>query len=422
MRAHPSMISIPYWAAAIVTGFVAVGYTVIFTKAEEISLLVLKEYPLYFFVLSPLSLLLGWYLVFRVAPAAQGSGVPQVMAAMDLAEVKHKDNLLQRLLQLRIVFVKIISSSLCVLGGGGVGREGPTVQIASITFCWVGKKFQRIWHNFNPETWLVAGGAAGVAAAFNTPLGGIVYAIEELASVHFSKFKAAIISSVIIAGLIAQWLLGPYLFLGYPKLKAFSIPVLVLALFIGGICGISGALFGKLLFWAATKKKQIKNTAYLVGLICISGLAIAATGFYLGADAIGSGKEALLDTLFKGLTLDWRLAVARFVVPVITYICGCAGGIYAPALAAGGTMGYLFAQVTGIVYTNTAALLGMIAFLTGVTRAPFTAFVLVLEMTDRHSAIFPMMTAALFASSFARIVDKHSFYHHMKRQILDSAN
>ena len=113
--------------------------------------------------------------------------------------------------------------------------------------------------------------------------------------------------------------------------------------------------------------------------------------------------------------------LVRFASTVVSYLSGAAAGIFAPSLAIGATLGSIVANWVDSPHANLMVLLGMIAFLTGVTRTPFTAFVLVLEMTDRHSAIFPMMLAAMAASSSAFLIDKRSFYEIMRQRLVSEA-
>ena len=122
-----------------------------------------------------------------------------------------------RFLNLRIIIVKIASSIAMILGGGAIGREGPTLQIAGSIYRTVHKLLPPFWPKVSRKVMMVTGGAAGLSAAFNTPLGGIVFAIEELTRTHIAKFRTAVLSSVILSGMTAQWLLGPYLLYGYPK-------------------------------------------------------------------------------------------------------------------------------------------------------------------------------------------------------------
>ena len=143
------------------------------------------------------------------------------MASIDLATPRQY-GLVEKLLSLRIIIVKIVASMVMVLGGGIIGREGPTIQIAASVFNIIHMRLPAWWPRISQKNILVAGAASGLAAAFNTPLGGIVFAVEELSKTHLNYFKSALFTAVIIAGLTAQGLAGPYLYLGYPDLETWA--------------------------------------------------------------------------------------------------------------------------------------------------------------------------------------------------------
>ena len=132
----------------------------------------------------------------------------------------------------------------------------------------------------------------------------------------------------------------------------------------------------------------------------------------------GPGTSMINSFLFHGASPEPGLMALRFGGSIISYLSGAAGGIFSPSLAIGGTIGSYLSSFIGTDHGNLMVLLGMIGFLTGVTRTPFTSFILVLEMTDRHSAIFPMMIAALTAHWTSRLIDSHSFYEHVKQRYL----
>jgi H+/Cl- antiporter ClcA len=414
-----------YWIAAFITGIAAVGYAAMVRFAESFSRHIFSDHPYMLLLFSPLCFIVSWWLVYRIAPEAKGSGIPQVMAAISSFDVVTPANpvenpRLEKLLGLKTAVVKVLSSLFCILGGGAVGREGPTIQIAASIFHFINRKTDRYLHKTNLQFGLIAGGGAGIAAAFNTPLGGLVYAIEELATLHFSKFKTSLISGVIVAGLVSQWLLGSYLYLGYPPISPITAETVLLSSLVGAVTGGFGALFGILLFNLGDRVKRFKKMKELVVVAGLCGLAVALMAILLDGRAIGTGREVVIQLLFKdGAGSDFKLALVRFFSPVASYLSGGAGGIFAPSLAAGGAIGSLLADLFSHSHETIFILVGMIGFLTGVTHAPFTSFVLVLEMTDRHTAILPMMLASLFASSVAKLMQEHSFYERIKVSYLE---
>lgn len=412
---------ISYWVAAFLTGLVAVGYAELINVAEKLSQNLFLHHPLMLLISAPTCFLASWGLVYLYAPDAKGSGIPQVMAAIESHENGNEGPLLEKLLGVRTLVIKILSSLLCVLGGGAVGREGPTIQIAASIFHFVNRMSQKLSLSVNYHFGLIAGGAAGVAAAFNTPLGGLVFAIEELATSHFNKFKTSLISGVIISGLVAQWLAGTYLYLGYPQIPSAKLGFIIWALLVGTIAGSFGAGFGKILYVLTSRRMRITNPKKLALIAAGCGFLLALSILFVDQRTAGPGREVIIHLLFKDSgTGDWKLALSRFFAPLISYLSGGAGGIFAPALAAGGAIGACLGNWFHPADVNIFILVGMIGFLTGVTRAPFTSFVLVLEMTNRHSAIFPMMIAAISASLISKLIDPTSFYEHIKRGYLSS--
>jgi H+/Cl- antiporter ClcA len=324
---------------------------------------------------------------------------------------------LERLLSGRVLGIKILSSSLMALGGAVVGREGPSIQISASVFYFIKKQWTKLGNKLVLKNMLIAGGASGLAAAFNTPLGGIIYAVEELAKEHVSNFRIGLLEAVITAGLVAQLLNGPYLFLGFPVIPEIQRKSLLAVLLIAIVCGLVGALFGKILFWGLQWRLRLslkQSFFFVIGLSLVFSLIV----YIVGPLATGSGKNLITGILFNNQESSALYAAARILGSLLSSLAGAAGGIFAPALASGAATGEWLASILAPNMQNLGPICGMVAFLTGVTRTPVTAFVLILEMTDRHSAIFPMMLAALVAHIFARAVDPKSFYENMSEHLV----
>lgn len=408
-RRYPWIRSLPYWLGAVVVGFTAVAYTKLFDLIGGWMIHFLTNHPYALLGASPFLFMAAFWIVHRFAPAAAGSGIPQVMATLEQGP-QVPESELSRLLGFRITVVKIVSSLVCLLGGGVIGREGPTIQIGASLFATVHRRFGRIVHQANPVPWIIAGGAAGLAAAFNTPLGGIVFAIEELASIHFGQFKIAVFSSVIIAGMIAQWLLGPYLYLGFFNVPPPSFTGFGWVVFVAIVSGAAGAYFGKALYFGSTllRDRSIKIRLFWAASC---GFVIVGLGVLTHTNALRPGAtlvEKVLTT--PDLVLSWPQVGARYIAMTLAYLSGCAGGIFAPSLSMGAAIGAQLARIFDVGNLNLLAMAGMTAFLSAVTRAPFTSAVLVIEMTDRHTAVFRMMAASLLAYAAAFLIDRESFY------------
>jgi H+/Cl- antiporter ClcA len=411
--------TLAFVASAFLAGLVAVGYAGLFKIFEGYYHQIAADHPYWIWFWTPLCLLAGWAMVYFFAPEAAGSGIPQVLAANDL-NYRKNSAWVDRLLSLKMVAVKIISSLLVCLGGAVTGREGPTIQISAGIFHFVGKFTRKILPQIDPQTWIVAGAAAGLAAAFNTPLGGIMFAIEEM-SISFKRFRTALIVSIIIAGLVSQWILGTYLYLGYPSIGDISFSILPEALLIGVLTGLAGSLYGfcikRLLDW----RSRFKTAPVLALLALVCGFALASMAF-LNSDASGSGSAVMNALLFKGQKAGWDLPLLRIAGSLVFYVSGAAGGIFAPALAAGACLSSFVTSWLSLGSPELLVLLGMAGFLTGVTRTPFTAFVLILEMTDHHNAIFPIMLCAITAEFSAKLLDKESFYEWSRTRFMPASS
>jgi H+/Cl- antiporter ClcA len=414
--------AIPFWLASLVTGLVAVGYTKLFGYSEGVFHSVLHWHGWMIFIVTPLCFFIAWGVVQWLAPGARGSGIPQVMAAIELASPRH-DERVDRLLSFRIIITKIISSVVMVMGGAAIGREGPTIQIAGSIFRIVNKWIPKSWPKLSKQGFILTGAAAGLAAAFNTPLGGIVFAVEELARTHIRFFRTALFSAVIIAGLAAQGLLGPYLYLGYPDVQNLR-PLIFFGVGATAIAsGILGSLMCKGILGLMRWKRSFTRPQSILFLL-IAGLSVAAMAFFINSAILGSGKDLMNTALFTDQKqMPWHTVLMRMAGTILAFNTGAAGGVFAPSLAAGASVGAFLSGLFHIVGSNANILIlsGMVGFLTGVTRTPFTSAILVLEMTDRHSVIFHLMLAALLSNIAALLIDRHSFYEQLKKGYLEEA-
>jgi H+/Cl- antiporter ClcA len=408
--------AVPFWIASFITGLIAVFYSKIFLLAENNADSLFKTFHWLFFIITPSCFLVAWWLVQRYEKFAGGSGIPQVMAAIELANPRdnHKT---RRLLSIRVIVIKIISSFFMILGGGVIGREGPTIQIAGSVFRKINQLLPDWWPKISKRNMIMTGAAAGLAAAFNTPLGGIVFAIEELTKTHISYFRTALFTAVIIAGLTAQGLFGPYLYLGYPVIKGLSTYIFLGVIIVAMLAGLSGRAMLGFINLRSRLKKQNQKILFVIGC----GLVVASLGFITNTELIGSGKIIMTQVLFTSdKYLPWYAPVVRMTGSIFSFSTGAAGGVFAPALSSGACIGSVLSGWMNLTDSNTNLLIlsGMVGFLTGITRTPFTSSIIVLEMTDRHNLIFYLMMAGMVASLVSLLVDKHSIYDRLKIRYL----
>src|SRR5689334_20892350 len=318
--------AIPFWVASLLTGLIAVLYTKLFSYAERGTLYVVTHHAWWLFILTPLCFLLSWWMVKKFAPYSRGSGIPQVMAAIELATPKYVQKV-GKLLSLRIIVIKIFSSLVMVLGGGVIGREGPTIHIAGSVFRKVHSWLPGWWPKISRKNMIMTGAAAGLAAAFNTPLGGIVFAVEELTKTHINYFKTALFTAVIIAGLTAQGLLGPYLYLGYPNILHFSSYVIFAVVLVAIITGLAGSAMAKIILGLLRWKKKFNSWQQHALYVLVCALIVVFIAFFLDQTILGSGKTLMTQTLFTDEKYTpWYSAGFRTLGPILCFTTGGSGG------------------------------------------------------------------------------------------------
>lgn len=417
---HNFLNAVPFWIGSLVTGIIAVCYTKLFAWAGNGTLYIFNHAGWVLFILTPACFVLAWWIVHRWAPYARGSGIPQVTAAIELSNPRH-NFVVNKLLSLRVIFIKILSSLVMIFGGGAIGREGPTIQVAASIFKKINDWLPDWYPKVSKRNMIVTGAAAGLASAFNTPLGGIVFAIEELTKTHFNFFKSALLTGVIVAGLTALTLLGPYLYLGYPQTGNIRSWLIIAVIPLALISGVAGSGMGTLMLYLMRRKKALKGVFRTVLYLIGCGLVLAALAYFIDIRVLGSGKEIMETTLFTAdKAIPWYVPFLRIIGQVLSFSTGAAGGVFAPSLSAGASIGAVIAgwlHLTG-TETNVMILCGMTGFLTGITRSPFTSSILVIEMTNDHNVIFHLMLTALLANLIASVWTRHAFYDHLKENYI----
>lgn len=411
---------LPFLVASFLTGFMAFVYNRLFSYSEKISFWVYEQNKYALLATTPVAFLLSWWLVTKFAPYSKGSGIPQVMASIELVRPE-KRNLIERFLSLRIILIKILSSCLKVMGGGISGREGPTIQISSSIFNQIYKWLPAWWIPISQKSIITAGAASGLAAAFNTPLGGIIFSIEELSKFHIRHYRYSLFVAIIIAGLTAQGFAGSYLYLGYPNTSVNGFMVYLGIILVAVVCGFFGAQMCKWLIRFMRFVASFRSKWKQAGIVVLCALVVASCVVLFGTDAMGTGKGFMERTLFSSdKHVDWYLPFVRMNGLIASFGSGGAGGVFAPSLSSGASFGALTAQMLHISGSdaNILILVGMAAFLTAVTRAPFTSAIIIFEMTDRHSIIFFLLIGTVVANIIATFVDRKSFYGILKEQYL----
>lgn len=402
-KSNVIFVFIIFLAAALV-GLVAVAYNHVFIWGTDIARVTFFDHPLSKFIIVPLFFLLGAWLCKRFAPNASGGGPDHVIAALQKLSIpgQGSENVADYL-SFRIVVVKIVSSIICIMGGGALGREGPVVQISSSIFVLIAQKTKNILPHFDLRTWIIAGSAAGLAAAFNTPLAGIIFAIEELSQFHFEKqfseFKTKAFFAVIIAGVTAQLLTGSYILFEFPQMHfMWQMQIAFVLLLVAVACGSAAWLLRKYIGATTTWRNNVKGWKWYLFPI-VTGLIVAAVTNSIGVNSFGAGMYTIQDALKSSVAvLSFEDSLGRFINVVASAASGCAGGLLLPALALGAGVGSIGSMLMPLTDSRIFVATGMAAFLGAMLNAPLTAAVLVLEVTNQRELILPLFLSTLTAS------------------------
>ncbi|BAU11754.1 hypothetical protein LEP3755_22570 [Leptolyngbya sp. NIES-3755] len=363
-------------------------------------------------------LLAGW-LIEQFAPEVAGSGIPQVKAALGGVSSA---------LDLRVAIAKLTTTLLTLGSGLNLGRQGPTVQIGAAIAAQLSD-----WVPTSPvhrRQLIAAGAAAGLAAGFNAPIAGVLFVVEELLQdVSGLTLGTAILASFV--GAVVSRLLGGQGFNGTPYgmdiMTSFSVTSIPIFLIVGIVSGLLGSLFVRgILFSLKLNRKSLNwslpfRIAFAGGL---SGLAIAILPSALR-------DSASLQEVWITSELGWRITavlfITKFVLTLVAFGSGAPGGLFAPSLILGSALGYLISfaaqsiENAGIplgldlstALTTTAALTGMGAFFSAVTRGPITAIVIVFEMTTDFNVVLPLMIGSVTAYLVAESTFSGSVYKHL---------
>jgi len=390
-------LQITIWTAAAAVGGAAVLFARLIEVAQKFYFTLVQGHPYLVMLGTPLLFVAATLIVQKYGPEARGSGIPQVLEAIDHANNSEvvEPPWLSPLVSLRTAFVKIISATVGIVAGASIGREGPTVQIAASVFAWFGRITRRVLPQADFQTFLTAGAAAGVAAAFNAPLAGVTFAIEEVTEGMLGQFREMIMLAVILSGIAAMALSGNYLYFGHPNVAGPTAVIIPETLILGVLGGLLGGAFAHLL--AHPELVHLPSQPWKKALYC--GILCAAVGFFSGGTTAGSGYEITRKFLESPAIDQWPLlfGIEKFGTTILSYLSGMAGGIFSPCLSIGAGLGFSVAKIFHFTNFKVCALLGMVAFFSGVIKAPLTAVIIIMEMTNEHILIIPFMAAAFLA-------------------------
>ena len=355
--------------------------------------------------------LIAW-LTRRFVPNSEGSGIPQAIAARKLWDQNER----RRLVSLRIGLGKILLTLAGLLCGASIGREGPTVQVGASIMFTVGRLSPARQRGL-----ILAGAAAGIAAAFNTPLAGVVFAIEEMSRAFDERANSLVIGAIVAAGIVSLALLGNYTYFGVTAANLgggigwAAVPAC------GVAGGILGGIFSRILVTVAAGLpgrcgRACKQQPILFAAGC--GLLVAVCGLASGNTVFGTGYSHIKAVIDDGAALPPGFGLLKMAATTLSSVAGIPGGLFSPSLAVGGGIGYDIARLLPGAPVSAIVILGMVGYFSGVVQAPITAFTIVAEMTADHNMIVPLMAASLIATAVSRLICREGVYHTLSRNYL----
>ncbi|MBA4343370.1 MAG: chloride channel protein [Methylibium sp.] len=400
-------------AYAVLTGLVVVGFTYLAEAASHAfaSMRQLGEYGRYLPLVWTPALtvaLLCW--TRRFAVGAMGSGIPQVVRALD-------DDLdaIQRswLVSLRLSLHKIMLVSGGLLAGLSIGREGPTVQVGAGVMGHA-RRWLSPQSGLDSHDLMVAGAAAGIAAAFNTPLGGVIFALEQLSRRRGISHSSLVIACIVLAGLVAVSVFGNTTYFGRLRVQEQSWALFGPGLVVTLIAGLAGGLFSRLMIVCAQglpDRFSRWRREFPLRFAAACGLAVAVIGIVTQGATAGAGYAPTRALLEGQAELPGVYTLLKFCATWLSSWTGVPAGVFAPSLAIGAGIGNDVALLMGVSQEAAIPLiaLGMVGFLAATTQGPITAFIIVMEMVAGHAMVLSLMASALLASGVARLVTRSMY-------------
>jgi H+/Cl- antiporter ClcA len=395
---------------AALTGLLVVGFTLLAEGGTELftKLTHLGPWAMWLpLVWTPaLTVAVLWW-TRRYAEGAMGSGIPQVVRALD-DDIDTRQRAWLVSLKLSLHKVGLVSGGM--LAGLSIGREGPTVQVGAGAML-AARPFLSRHSGIDAHDLMVAGAAAGIAAAFNTPLGGIVFALEQLSRRRSMSHSALVISAIVLAGLVAVAVFGNQTYFGVLSVQRLDWGLLLPGLTVAVVAGLAGGLFSRLVIVSVRglpDRYSRWRRAYPLRFAAGCALGVAVIGIVTGGATAGAGYAPTRALLEGQAELPGVYTLLKFCATWLSAWTGVPAGVFAPSLAIGAGIGHDVALLWDLAGQAAIPLiaLGMVGFLAATTQGPITAFIIVMEMVSGQAMVLSLMACALLASGVARLITK----------------
>jgi len=360
--------------------------------------------PYYVILIPAIGGLLVGPLVHFFAPEAKGHGVPEVLKAIALRGGRIRP---------AVVIVKAVASAIAIGSGSSVGREGPIVQVGSALGSNVGQLFKL--SELRIKNLVACGAAAGIAAVFNAPIAGVMFALEVILRDFGARALSTVVISSVASSIISRIFLGETPAFSAPSYSLWSPFELFLYLGLGILSAFAAHLF---IFTLSKSEKyfdQWKIYDWLKPVV--GGLAVGCIGLYV-PQVFGTGLHTITDALhgYLDIKILFALIFLKTLATSISLGSGSSGGVFAPALfigtALGGTLGKLFYRHMpfDVAPPGAYALVGMASVFSAAAHAPVTAILIVFEMSGDYRMILPIMVAVVASTAISQMINKESIY------------
>lgn len=410
--------SLAFWLGAVLVGLMGLAFAQLADLASAAFRGAVQHSSWWPWLICPLGFAaLIWMTEGRLRNT-RGSGIPQVIASLELRSSRTRN----ALLALPIAAGKLLLTLGGLLVGASAGREGPTVHIGAALMYSFGRRLG-LYDKRTVSGLILAGGAAGIAAAFNTPLGGVVFAVEELSKTFEQRFSGLVLTAVLLGGVVTLGLMGSYSYFGVLSQSMPLGPAWIAVVVCGVLGGLLGGLFCRLILPA--KSGPLSFIArwrgrWPVRFAAVCGLLLALFGLLSGQHVFGTGYAETRSILEGAPVIGGDFLLWKFLANVVSFIAGIPGGLFSPALTVGASMAPWLAPMIPGATLPAVALLGMSAYLAGVTRTPLTAAVITIELSHSPDMLLPVLAATMLASAVSAPLCPVPVYHALARQIVDS--
>lgn len=409
------IVLIEGFIVGVVAGLIAVIYRLMLSKGEEIAYLAVDFIKANYFNLViwiVIVIILGFIIskLLTYEPYISGSGIPQVEAEM-INKIDEK--------WYKVIIAKMIAGTLSIVGGLSLGREGPSIQLGAMAGKGIAKVFKRMKEE--EKYLLTCGAAAGLSAAFNAPLAGVMFALEEI----HKNFSPLALVSVMVASLtgdfISKNIFGMTPSLYFPLVESLPLKQYGYIIVLGIILGILGVIYNKATMLSLKLYDKIKYKIYIPLFVSII--------FMIFYPQVLCGGHHIIEILREGnclLSSLILLLIFKFIFSLISFGSGAPGGIFFPLLVLGSLVGSIYATIVikyfGVLpmYFNNYIVLAMAGLFAGIVRAPITGIVLIAEMCGSLSQFLPIALCSLVGYVVANMLRSEPIYHSLLHRLVNN--